>query len=723
MNDEQIVRSALRDAGTPPTDEFRARLRSRLEGELRGEALVDPVAAGAGPRSGAGSRRTWWWLGSAAAVVAVLAGVVVLRSPESPSSPSTTLPVAPSSSTPVSTVGPGTTLAPPVDPVAAVLGNAWVLVDAGDRTIPSPVPTLAPLPPGTDGLFGVFDGCNSGSVAGSIDAASGRMVVTGGAFTEMACPGIETLTLPTTSDLRLMDDNGPLVVNDATGDQGPLTFRRIDSLGAPVQRDQLIGVWASEGDRFAVTFDADGQLHLGACTLTWALGDDSVLGVSGRPATYDETCVPRLLGPLSAEPYRAQIDDSGVLWLTADPATVLRLEPSEVPPAPPPSTPITTIVVAPRLVPIDHLAPCQPDACPTVAVAPDGTIVSYDDTSNTIVVGQRGSAPPRSVPVAGAPPVVGFLVAVGPDDVAYLVVQPVGVVDPIGDLIAVPLSGDGAGAVVASAPGVVDLSGDSSLVATRTGLVPVGCCGFDAVTPDPARAPLLGWVDRSGASITLDGPVVSMERTDETVSLVSTDADGTRATWAVPADEVFGMQGMPDARVPADGSLLVTWWNVADGGQRLLRLLADGGVEEIVVQPTMSVVALSPFGQAVVYDGSRFQLWQLPAFTTFTDATADVVDRVGPGSFESPDAIVDQLLQALIRPTGCDVFPTATVVDRTDGPGSVAFTVAARSGCDDSVGGADYQLSVVQDANGSWRVDGAQRRELCTRGASGDVCV
>lgn len=716
MNDEQIVRSALRDAGTPPTGEFRARLRSHLEGELRGEALLDPVVAGAGPRSGTGSRRTWWWLGSAAAVMAVLVGVVVLRSPESPS---TTLPVTPSSSTPASTAVPQTTVAPPVDPVAAVLGNTWVLVDAGERAIPSPVPTLAPLPPGADGLFAVFDGCNGGSVFGSIDPVSGRMVVTGGAFTDMACPGIETITMPTTSDLRLMDDNGPLVVNDATGDQGPLTFRRIDSLGAPVQRDQLIGVWASEGDRFAVTFDADGQLHLGACTLTWALGDDSVLGVTGRPASYDETCVPRLLGPLSAEPYRAQIDDSGVLWLTADPATVLRLEPSEVPPAPPPSTPITTIVVAPALVPIEHLAPCQPDACPTVTVAPDGTIVSYDDTTHTIVVGKRGSAPPRSVAVAGAPPVVGYLVTVGPDDVAYLVVQPVGVVNPIGDLIAVPLSGADAGSVVTSAPGVVDLSGDSSLVSTRTGLVSVGCCGFDTVTPDPARAPLLGWVDRSGASVTLDGPVVSMERTDETVSLVSTDADGTRAIWAVPADEVFGMQGMPDARMPADRSLLVTWWDVPNGGHRLLRLLADGGVEEIVVQPTMSVVALSPFGQAVVYDGSRFQLWQLPAFTTFTDATADVVDSVGQGPFESPDAIVDQLLQALIRPNGCDVFPTATVVDRTVGPGSVAFTVAARSGCDENLG-ADYQLSVVQDADGSWRVDRALRRELCGRG---DVCV
>ena len=42
--------------------------------------------------------------------------------------------------------------------------------------------------------------------------------------------------------------------------------------------------------------------------------------------------------------------------------------------------------------------------------------------------------------------------------------------------------------------------------------------------------------------------------------------------------------------------------------------------------------------------------------------------------------------------------------------------------CDENLG-ADYQLSVVQDADGSWRVDRALRRGLCGRGASGDVCV
>jgi hypothetical protein len=728
MNDEQIVRSALRDAGTPPTDEFRARLRSRLEGELRGEALVDPVAAGAGPRSGAGSRRTWWWLGSAAAVVAVLAGVVVLRSPESPSSPSTTVPVAPSSSSPVSTVAPQTTTSPPVDPVAAVLGHTWVLVDAGGRAIPSPVPTLAPLPQGADGLFGVFDGCNGGSVDGTIDAASGRMVVTGGAFTEMACPGIETLTLPPTSDLRLLDDNGPLVVNDATGAQGPLTFRRIDSLGAPVQRDQLVGVWGYEDDAYAVSFDADGQLHLGACSLRWELDDAAVLRVDGRPDTYDDTCVPRLMGPLTSGPHSAQLDEDGTLWLVAE-SVVLRPERSEQPPAPPPGNPLTTVVVAPWMFPIDELEPCQIDDCPSVAVAPDGTIVSYDDASQTITVGRRASAPPQSLPVTGAPEsTVGYLVAVGPDDVAYVVMQPVGVADPVGDLVAVALSGADAGAVVASAPGVVDLSGDSSLVETRTGLVSVGCCGFDPVTPDPSRQPLLGWVDRSGRPVTFDGPVVSMERDGqgelEQVVFVRTDLDGTRTTWPVPADEVFGMRGTASATAaPGDGSLLVTWWDVANGGQRLLRLRPDGGVEDIVVQENLGVVALSPFGAAVVYDGARFQLWQLPGFTGPADATADVVELVGSGPFDSPDAVVDQLLTALIRPDGCDAFPTAIVVDRSEGPAGVVFTIAARSGCDDSGAGADIELTVVEGSPGTWAVASAERRVLCLRGAAGDSCI
>jgi hypothetical protein len=73
------------------------------------------------------------------------------------------------------------------------------------------------------------------------------------------------------------------------------------------------------------------------------------------------------------------------------------------------------------------------------------------------------------------------------------------------------------------------------------------------------------------------------------------------------------MRDIPGAAMGDDGSVLVVWSDWAAGGQRLLRLLADGRIEEIVVPATISVVALSPMGAAIVYDGSSFLMWRLPA--------------------------------------------------------------------------------------------------------------
>jgi len=60
-----------------------------------------------------------------------------------------------------------------------------VLTDAGDREIPSPVPNLAPLAVGDDGLLGAFDGCSSGTLFGTIDPGSGRLQITRRQLTEM----------------------------------------------------------------------------------------------------------------------------------------------------------------------------------------------------------------------------------------------------------------------------------------------------------------------------------------------------------------------------------------------------------------------------------------------------------------------------------------------------------------------------------------------------------
>ena len=213
-----------------------------------------------------------------------------------------------------------------------------------------------------------------------------------------------------------------------------------------------------------------------------------------------------------------------------------------------------------------------------------------------------------------------------------------------------------------------------------------------------------------------------MERSDDTVTFVRTETDGIRAAWAIPANEAIGMQGIPMAAMLNDGSVIVTWWNVAEGGQRLLRLGADGQIEEIIVPNTLSVSAVSPSGAAIVYDGSRFQFWQLPGFTASADRTTEIAALVGPGPFASADDLVGELLRDLSQPDGCDVAPTATVTDRAENP-DVVITIAARSSCDDSGAGSDIELTLTQNPNGSWVVKAAQRRGLCLRGASDDVCI
>lgn len=713
MNDDQTLRSRLQQAGSMPSDEFRARLRHLLENELGDTDVVQPTTLMPMPPAS----RPWRWIVTAAAALILLAGLVVVRSPDGTiSSPDTT----PSRSVAQTTTTTIASTSSDDELLAAVTGSKWVLTDAGSRTVPSPVPYLAPLQPGADGLVGTFDGCNTGSVDGVIE--NGRLRLTDAGSTAMACPGVEVINLPGDGALTLADDGRTLTITDAGGDESTLTFRRSDALGAPAEPDQLVGWWSSS-DATAANFAADGRLTAGTCARSWSLEDSGALYVYGTSADVDESCPLRFLDAMADGPFTAQVDERGLLWLIGD-RTVLRLDPIDEPTAAPTVGRFPTIDIAPRLFPIDGFEPCQPERCPSIATASDGRIVSYDRTSHTITVGQRGSLPARTMPIDGARPTTGYLIGIGPDDVAYLEVQPAGASDPIGDIIAVPISGPGAGDVIARAPAVADLSGDSQLVATSAGWVSVGCCGFEPVLPPPDGVPLLEWVDRSGAPIDFEGPLFTMERADDTVTFVRTESDGTRETWTIPSDEAFGMRGIPTAALLADGAVILTWSNFAEGGQRLLRLRSDGGIEGIVVPTDTSIVALSPWGAAVVYDGSAFQLWQLPGFATPTEiATADLAALTGPGPFTTADDLVGDLLRTLSAPDGCDVAPTATMLDRSVSPEAVVVTIAARYGCDDSGAGSDITLTLQQGSNGYWFVESAQRRGLCSRGASGGVCV
>ena len=95
--------------------------------------------------------------------------------------------------------------------------------------------------------------------------------------------------------------------------------------------------------------------------------------------------------------------------------------PGTAPPSPPPSdtsAPSTT-ELAGRTSPIEQYAACTAQSCPDVEYTADGLPVAYDADQKTLTVLE---ASPRSVPL-DFPESQGRLLTVGPDDVAYLLVE------------------------------------------------------------------------------------------------------------------------------------------------------------------------------------------------------------------------------------------------------------------------------------------------------------
>ena len=115
-----------------------------------------------------------------------------------------------------------------------------------------------------------------------------------------------------------------------------------------------------------------------------------------------------------------------------------------------------------------------------------------------------------------------------------------------------------------------------------------------------------------------------------------------------------------------------------------------------------------------------------PALTTARDATAEIADLLGsPGPVvERPDDLAQAVADALVASgSDCEAGPpTATVVSVTPGEPAVAVIVLM-AGCDDSVGGARYELTMEGDDTSGWGVAAATRQDICLRGASADLCV
>jgi hypothetical protein len=259
-------------------------------------------------------------------------------------------------------------------------------------------------------------------------------------------------------------------------------------------------------------------------------------------------------------------------------------------------------LTAPGNLVLDRLAigaGCAVPTCPSLVSAPDGTLVSYDATARSVTV---HSATPRTIDVSGVQGIdstFAAIVHIGPGDVAYMTAPTDSGGDPIGDLIAIALAGPNAGAEITRAVGVVDLSGDTDLVATARGLVGVDCCGAEQRRPAIDAEPVLAWVDRTGARIVDTGPQIWVEFIDGSMVVTRHDS-GIDRTWTVT--NVPGARGMPPTVATSDGGAMVFLPDVtgSTSGSRMI-VLGDRPIVERSIAPYFPAV-LEPSGSVIVFD-------------------------------------------------------------------------------------------------------------------------
>jgi hypothetical protein len=250
-----------------------------------------------------------------------------------------------------------------------------------------------------------------------------------------------------------------------------------------------------------------------------------------------------------------------------------------------------------RIEPLDIEWSCLGDVtCTTLSVDDDGTIVTFDSGTATMTV---NDTPARTFAL-NIDTSAGAHLEATDVGVAYLLVSDPAASDPVGTLYAVSTAPANAGNVLASVGGM-DMSGDSSLVPSKLGLVSVGCCAFDERRP-PVDAPVvMRWVDSSGAPTTFGSDVMHIEFRSGSADIVRNGANDEVRRWTVP--DVAMMRGMPPLAPLADGGAAAYLTDSFDpsSASRLVVLRPDGTIEEHSIG-TYFPVAIEPAGTLIVFD-------------------------------------------------------------------------------------------------------------------------
>lgn len=270
-----------------------------------------------------------------------------------------------------------------------------------------------------------------------------------------------------------------------------------------------------------------------------------------------------------------------------------------------PTTTVSMPSLDPRLVvePLGDLGPnCSESGCTTVAFAPSGEPVVFDAALSSLVFLDSG----RSVPVDPALGSWLYLVAVGPDDVAYIAGSPPDAMDPVMFLVAIATTGPAAGQVVARSPDELDGSGDSSLIASARGIVSVGCCGFDDRLPPVDNRLAMAWVTPTGEPSGVVLPEVFLEYPASRTETIVVRAEGdTEQRWTVPA--LLAGRDMPPVVATDDGGALVWMYDPIgdpDTPAVLYDLRPDGTIDTYQLGDLRYVAAMHPSRVLIAYTGS-----------------------------------------------------------------------------------------------------------------------
>ena len=242
--------------------------------------------------------------------------------------------------------------------------------------------------------------------------------------------------------------------------------------------------------------------------------------------------------------------------------------------------------------PLDLIGGCEGLACPSVDYAADGLPLVYDAASRMLTV--LGPTPrPLTLDI---PESQGRIVAVGPDQVAYLVVSTTDQPFP-GRIIAVPTSGDRAGIVdelLGPTAGLADV-----FVAQAAGGIDVlDCCGVGVTDV------LVPYVDADGVPLPDDPTLTTWSWTWGPGGQVTVHDDVSGQDSVVPEARPDGEGPRTgDVRPLLDGRIVVP---ISDMTGNTTAWVLDPGTGSW--SPTelgeASVVAVDPLGALLTWDPS-----------------------------------------------------------------------------------------------------------------------